>query len=73
VITVRIVPMYPGSTQVQVFRGRNKEPHLVINGACADQLDHKKIAAYVEGCDWTDKGSEAYVTPQLWCDDFMIL
>lgn len=67
---VRLVEMFPGSTQVSVYRPGNKEPHFVVVGVSATDLDKTKVAEYMYGCDWTDRGAKGWVTPQLRCDDF---
>jgi len=72
-MTIHLVPIHQGSTQIQVFRGKNVEPHLLINGAEVSNIDKKKVEAYVRDCDWTDKGASAYITPQLKCDDFLLV
>jgi hypothetical protein len=68
---VRLVELFPGSTQVAVYRPRNKEPHFTIVGAPAADLDVAKVTEYMYECDWTDRGSKGWITPELRCDDFM--
>lgn len=68
---VRIEPIHLGSTQVEVFRDKNKKPHFVINGAEVEDLDVDKIRFYLQFCCWIDRGSSGYVIPQLVCDDFL--
>lgn len=68
---LQLLPLHQGSTQIQVFRPGNKNPHFLINGADISDLDREKVADYVYGCDWTDKGAEGYITPQLRCDEFL--
>jgi hypothetical protein len=68
---VRLVEMFPGSTQVAVYRQRNKEPHFIIVGAAAADLDADKVADYMYSCDWTDRGSRGWITPELRCDEYM--
>ena len=62
---------YPGDTQVQVFKGRNKNPHFIIVGADIEDLDIDKISEYLNECDWIDKDSKGWITPELRCDDFL--
>jgi hypothetical protein len=68
---VRLVELFPGSTQVAVYRPPNKEPHFMIVGAPAADLDVTEVANYMYECDWVDRGSEGWITPELRCDDFM--
>lgn len=63
--------MFPGSTEVEVFRPGNHKPHFVIVGASMKNLDGKKVAEYMYGCDWTDRGSKGWITPWVRCDDFL--
>jgi len=69
---VRLDELYPGSTQVAVYRPQNKEPHFIITGAAASDLDIAKVEEYMYGCDWTDRGSKGWITPELRCEDFMM-
>lgn len=67
----RLKVAYRGDTQVQVFKGKNKNPHFVISGAEIEDLDIDKVTAYLDECDWTDKGAKGWITPELQCDDFL--
>lgn len=67
----RLEIAYPGDTQVEVFAGKNKTPHFIISGAEKDDLDIAKINAYLNECDWTDRGTKAYIIPSLLCDNFL--
>ena len=69
---VRLVAEWLGSTSIHVYRGHNKAPHFVIVGAEIQALAIDKVAEYMYGCDWTDKGSPGWITPQLRCDEFML-
>lgn len=69
---VRLVALFPGSAQVEVYRPGNKNPHFVISGASVSDLDVAKVSEYMYGCDWTDRGSPGWVTPELRCDDFLV-
>ena len=68
---LRLVETFSGSTQVLVFKGSNKHPHFTILGACINDLDKQKVAEYLYECDWTDKDSKGWITPEVRCDDFM--
>lgn len=68
---VIMAPMHPGSTQVEVYRPGNRSPHFVVTGADMSDLDIKRVTEYMYGCDWTDRGSRGWITPQLKCDDFL--
>ena len=70
-MTIRLSPIHHGSTQILVFKNKNKEPHFVINGADAEDLDFHKVYEYMRDCDWTDKDAKGWITPQLRCDDFL--
>lgn len=67
----RLVAGYRGDTHIQVFNGKNKEPHFIISGADIDDLDRRKVNEYLNECDWTDKGAKGWITPVLRCDDFL--
>ena len=69
--TVKLVEAFPGDTSVAVYRPRNKEPHFIIIGTSAENLNKDKIADYMYGCDWADKDSKGWITPHLRCDEFM--
>ncbi len=69
--TVRLVSDYIGSQQVAVYRPGSKHAHFTISGAEARLLDPDKVAAYMYGCDWTDRGSPGWITPDLRCDEFL--
>lgn len=62
---------YRGDTLVAVYRPKAKHPHFYISGVCVEDLDFDKVAEYMYGCDWTDRGAKGYVTPELKCDDFL--
>jgi len=63
---------YHGDTLVAVHRPGAKSPHFYISGACVEDLDFEKVAAYMYGCDWADRGAKGYTTPELKCDDFLL-
>jgi len=69
---MRMEPGFPGSTQVEVYRGKNKEPHFIIDGAQVEDLDRAKVAEYLRECDWTDRGARGWITPRLRCDEFLV-
>ena len=53
-------------------RSTQKEPHFVIAGGVeVSDLCPKKVREYLDGCDWTDKGADGWITPHLRPDDFM--
>lgn len=63
---------YRGDTDVAVFKSpKHKEPHFIVIGAPPEDLDRRKLREYLEGCDWTDKGSRGWITPRIRCDDFL--
>ena len=66
---MRLVETYPGAQEVVVRHGGLDL--FVVAGACIDELDRKKIKAYVDGVDWEDAKSKAYVPARLYCDDLM--
>ena len=68
---IRLVELFPGSSQVAVYRPRNKEPHFIVVGACMADLDEELVAKYMYGCDWTDRGAKGWITPSLRCDEFL--
>lgn len=68
---MRMIETWRGSAEVLVFAGRCKEPHFVIRGAAPSDLDAGKVREYLEGCDWTDRRSPEWVTPDMRCDDFL--
>jgi len=68
---MKLIVQYPGCTEVEVYKGSNKEPHFIIEGADINSLDKKKIRAHLTECDWTDKGSKGYILPRYKCDDFL--
>ena len=63
--------LFRGSSQIGVYRGRNKEPHFIVCGAHVSDLDIDKLREYMDGVDWCDRGSPGWITPQLRCDDFL--
>ena len=67
----RMESAYPGDTQIEVFAGKNKTPHFIISGAEKDNLNPAKVTAYLNECDWTDRGAKGYIIPTLRCDDFL--
>ena len=69
--TVRLAESFPGSTRVAVYRLRAKEPHFIIVGAPVAELDAARVADYMYACDWTDRESKGWITPEFLCDDFM--
>ena len=62
---------YRGDSQVAVHNGKAKEPHFVICGAQIGDLDIAEVNAYLNECDWTDRGSRGWITPQVRCDSFL--
>ena len=55
-----------------VYRTRaSKNPHFCISGCSREELDRSKVREYLEGCDWTDRGSPGWITPVLRPDDFL--
>jgi hypothetical protein len=68
---IRLVAGYRGSSDIGVFNGSNKTPHLIISGAQIEDLDKRKIAEYLHGADWTDRTAKGYVIPHLKPDEFM--
>lgn len=68
---VRIEEPYPGAEELLVYARRNKEPHFVIAGSHIEDIDPRKVADYLNECDWTDRGSPGWVTPRLYSDDFL--
>lgn len=68
---IHLESSYPGAQEIAVHVGNNKEPHCIIVGASADELDKKKVREYIEECDWTDRGAKGYITPSLRCDEFL--
>ena len=56
---------------VEVYVNRSKEPHFIIDGCDASQIDLGKVKEYVANVDWADKASPAWITPRLRCDDFL--
>lgn len=63
---------YRGCQSVDVYRRRSsKEPHFTIEGACIEDLDPAKVRDYLEGCDWTDRGSRGWIHPHVRCDEFL--
>jgi hypothetical protein len=68
---VRLAEIFPGATQVEVYRPRNKAPHFIIIGAPVADLDADKVADYMYNCDWTDRGAKGWIMPELRCDEFL--
>ena len=68
---VRMVSHYPGDVCIEVYRPRCVQPHFVIQGAEADDLDPVKVSAYMYGDAWVDKGAKGWMTPYLRCDEFL--
>lgn len=69
--TFKMRELYRGSSRVAVYKGRNKEPHFIICGAGIGDLCRTKVKEYLFGCDWTDRGSPGWITPQVRCDEFL--
>lgn len=69
---MRIVSDYRGSTDLHVYKGKNKEPHFTIIGADIDRIDVAKVREYLYECDWTDRGSPGWVHPYVRCDEFLL-
>ena len=65
---MKLVETYPGAQEVVVRHGGLDL--FVLSGASMDMLDLKKIKEYVDGVDWADAKSKAYVPARLYCDDF---
>ena len=62
---------FPGSREIMVFKATSsREPHFVILGYDIDELDHAKIKEYLRECDWTDRGSRGWITPDIYGDNF---
>jgi hypothetical protein len=69
---IRLVADYTGAEEVMVFKGNNKEPHFVIRGSDINDLDINKVAEYLHGVDWVDRGSKGWVTPSVYSDEFLL-
>jgi hypothetical protein len=70
--SIRLVEQYPGSSDVEVFKGGEDEPYFIIMGVSSVlDLDRKKIRNYLQHCDWTDRGSAGWLVPRLKVDDFL--
>lgn len=69
--TVRLVELFPGSARVAVYRPCVKDPHFIIVGATADDLDISKVTEYMYEVDWSNRGAKGWVMPELRCDDFL--
>lgn len=69
---VRLAALFPGSTQIAVYRPKDTEPHFIISGADISDIDVDAVSEYMYECDWTDRGAKGYVVPCLRCDEFML-
>ncbi len=63
--------LFPGSTQVAVYRPRNKNPHFLIVGARVEDLDPAKVSEYMYGVIWDDRRSPAWYPADVRCDEFL--
>jgi len=69
---MRLEESFPGSTEVGVYRRKTSvNPHFVIVGVPANELDVRKVWEYLEGVDWCDRGSRGWITPHVRCDGFV--
>ena len=55
-----------------VYKRRGqKEPHFAISGCGIEQLDKRKIRAYLNECDWSGRACSKWVPATTRPDGFM--